>query len=68
MLVDPRLDVVEVEAGLVVDAAGDVRDRQHGGAEAGQLARGDAAHVAEALHDAALVGELPAQALSTRAR
>ena len=33
-----------------------------------QLGRGDPADVAEALHDAALLGEVPAEPLRTRAR
>ena len=55
---------VHVEAGGIVDAAGDVGDRDHGRAAVGQLVRGDPADVAEALDDAALLGEVPAEPLA----
>ena len=55
---------VDVEAGRVVDAAGHVRDGDDGGAAVGELVRGDPADVAEALDDAALLGEVPAEPLA----
>ena len=55
---------VDVEPGGVVDAAGDVRDGGHGRAAVDQLVRGDPADVAEALDDALLLGEVPAEPLA----
>ena len=55
---------VDVEPVLVVDAARVVADADDGRAALGQLGRGDAADLAEALDDAALVGEIPAQPLA----
>ena len=49
----------DVEPRGVVDAAGDVRDADDGRAAVDELLGGDAADVAEALDDAALLGELP---------
>ena len=57
----------DVEAGRVVDSAGDVRYRDDGRAAVDELLRGDPADVPEPLDDAPLLGELPAQALA-RAR
>ena len=54
----------DVEAVGVVDAAGDVRDGKHRSSLLDQLLRGDPADVAEALDDAALLGELPAETLA----
>ena len=48
----------------VVDAPRDVRDGHDRRTAIDELLRGDPADVAEALHDAALLGELPAQALA----
>ena len=54
----------DVEAGGVVHAAGDVRDADDGRAAVDELLRGDAADVAEALDDAALLGEPPPEPLA----
>ena len=59
---------VDVEPVGVVDAAGDVGDGDHGRAPVGELVRGDAADVAEALDDAALLGEVPAEPLAGAGR
>ena len=64
VLADVLAHRVHVEPVRVVDAAGDVRDGDHGRAAVGQLVRRDAADVAEALHDAALLGEVPAEPLA----
>ena len=55
---------MDVETVLVVDATRDVGDRDHRGAAVDELVGGDAAHVAEALDDAALLGEVPAEPLA----
>ena len=55
---------VDVEAVRVVDAAGDVGDGDHRGAAVDELVRSDPADVAEALDDAALLGEVPAEPLA----
>ena len=54
----------DVEALRVVDTAGDVRDGDDRRAAVDELLRGDPAHVAEALDDAPLLGELPAEPLA----
>ena len=54
----------DVEPGRVVDAARDVRDGDDGRAAVDELLGGDPADVAESLHDAALLGQFPAEALA----
>ena len=56
---------VEVEPVGRVDAAGDVGDGEHGRALRDELLRGDAADVAEALHDARLLRQVPAEPLAS---
>ena len=57
MLGGPRVQLGDVETQRVEQAAGDVGDRDHRRALVVQLRRRDAADVAEALHDAALLVE-----------
>jgi hypothetical protein len=52
------------QAGLRVDAAGKVGDGDHLRAPVVELGRGDPADVAEALHDAALLRQVPAEAMA----
>ena len=52
MLGDVGVECRDVEPRLVVRASRDVRDRDDARAAVVQLRRGDAADVAEALHDA----------------
>src|SRR5919106_255147 len=59
LLADVLLQGGNVEADLRADPTRHVRHRRHPGAEVVELARGDAPDVAEALDDAALLGELP---------
>ena len=60
----PARDRAKVESVLGVDAARVVCDSGHDRAALDQLGRGHAADLAEALHDAALPGELPPQPLA----
>ncbi len=64
---DVRVERPDVEPARRVQAARDVRDGDDSGPQRLQLGGGDATHVAEPLHDAALVGERPAEPVA-RAR
>ena len=64
MLGDVRVQLRDVEAVGRVDAARDVRHPEHRRAAHVQLGRRDAADVAEALDDAALLADLLAEALA----
>ena len=59
---------LDVEPACVVDTAREIGDSEHGRALGIELGRGDPAHVAEALDDAALFGQVPAEPLRRRAR
>ena len=61
VLGDPRPQCSKVEPSLVVDAAGEIRDGDDRRPFVAQLLRGNAADVAEPLHDAAEACELPAE-------
>ncbi len=64
MVSDPRAHRIEVETALRIDPAGDVRDAQHGRALRDELLRCDPSDVAEALHYATLLAELPSESLA----
>ena len=64
VLVDVRMQRRDVEAGRRVHAARDVGDGDDTRALVVQLGRGDPADVPEALHGAALCGEVPAEPLA----
>ena len=64
MLLGEAAQRLDVETARVVDAAGDVRDRDHGRALGVELGGRDSAHVAETLDDAALLVEAPAELLA----
>ena len=51
----------DVESGGVVEASRDVGDRDHGRAAVDELLGGDPTDIAESLHDAPLLRELPAE-------
>jgi hypothetical protein len=55
---------LHVEPALVVDAAGDIRDCDHARSAVVQLGSRDPADIAEALDDAALLAEVPAEPLT----
>ena len=61
VLVDPCVNGRQVESVLVHDTARQVGHGDHAGASRRELARGDAADVAEALHHAPLVRKPPAE-------
>ncbi len=61
VLGDPRGQPIDVEPVRRVDPARDVRDGEHLRAPRGEVPRSDAADVPEALDDAALLGEVPAE-------
>ena len=68
VLGDVGVEGGDVEAGLGVNAARDVRDRDHAGAALVQLRRGDTADVAEALHDARAARRARSRAAARPAR
>jgi len=58
---DVRVQIRDRQPALGIDTARDVRDRDHRRAPVVELGRRDPADVPEALHDAAQLGQVPAQ-------